>query len=322
MTYTKENIKYCLLSFDAFQQKFQEQFTSKSPAITGLFQWAKAFNGKMDFPRTAEQFSKYNLIHVNITPGNLNQLPRIIPLIKEAGAKLLVNVDYAIELWNNNFNFPEMFLEQLNRADYIFAVEENMANLLELHLKRRVPCIPHPTDVQGIGSMATLERDNVIGIHVHRYDKNYLLPWYAINHSNIDRNKYLTCLIGGSCNYTEVSHLYDTVLDHTPFPELMKITSKLLVAMDTYTIYSYGRYTTECAALAVPCISSETVSSARKLFPDLITKNNDVKDMNKKLYQLLNDQDFYNHVVMKAQDKVSYYSKESCSKMLLDYINS
>lgn len=323
MTFTQDNIRYCLLSFDLYQKQFQEQFTKHNPAISGLFQWHKVFNGSMDFPRTAEQFSKYNVIHVNITPRNLFEFARIVPLIRKAKAKLLVNVDYAIELWLSNFNYPELFLQELDKADYIFAVEERMADLLSMQLKRNVACIPHPSDVEGIGNLATKERNQMIGVNVHRYDKNYLLPWFALNNlPAINRSEILTCVMGGCFKPDEVLHLYDSYVEHVPFPEMMSITSKFLFAIDSYSIHSYGRYSVECAALAVPCVGSDKVSSIRRLWPDLAIPTNDIKAMHRVVVQLLNDFSFYAHTVEKAQELVSFYSFDSCRKMMLDFLNS
>lgn len=322
MEYTAENIRYCLLTFDHWQKSFQEQFTKHKPAISGLFQWANVFGGVMDFPRTPEQFSKFNLIHINVTPRNLFLIPQVRPKIDHKTTKLIVNVDYAIDLWLANYNFPELFLQELDRADYVFAVEPQMSEILSMHLKRPVACIPHPSDLYGIGKFATNDRTTTIGVNIHRYDRNLLLPWFALNNLQLDRAKYLTAAMGGCFTPDEVAHLYDMFIEHQPFPEMMKFLAQLLLVIDTFTIRSYGRFSIECATLGIPCIGTYLVDSIHRCFPDLCTEPNDIPKTAKLVNQLINDDDFYTEVANKAQQKVEYYSYDNCRKMMLEFLNT
>ncbi len=320
MKFTQENVKYCLLSFDAWQQGYYEQFFEKEPAITGLFQWAKALGGTMDFPRTPDNFSKYNLIHVNLTPRNLTQLYRIAPMIDRNHTKLIVNVDYTIDLWVNNY-IPEQFLAALDMADYVFGVEEMQADLLAHALKRPVACIPHPADIDGIGKLATTERKPIYGAFIHRYDKNFMLPWFALQ--NLDRNKWMTMAMTGGCvPGGDVACFYDMYQGHLGFPDMCKAMAEMYCLIDTYTIRSYGRFSIDAAALGVPCIGPNCVNSIVRCFPDLTTEINDMPAQSKLVDRLAEDEDFYRHVSEYAQRQVEYYGYQNCRTLMFDFLNS
>lgn len=318
MTWTRENINYCLLSFDAYQHDFYQQFASKSPAITGLFQWVNAFGGAMDFPRTPEQFSKYNLVHLNISARNLWLMPKLKGLLPKS-TKLLINVDYAIELWANNFPAPELFLQELNKADYIFAVEPKMARLLSHALNRNVPCIPHPCDTEGVAKLATTDRKRMITVNVHRYDKNYLLPWYALQ--DLNKNEWVSALAGGAVNAMDVAHLYDMVIPHLGYPDMCKHIAESWLCYDPYSVNSYGRFAIDCAALAVPCICSSMTQSGHTLFPLTTIDPYDVTTAKRLIHKLTEDEDFYREVAEYANEAVEFYSLDNCADMMIDFLN-
>jgi hypothetical protein len=320
MKYTPENIRYCLLSFDHFQDKFTRQFTEKKPSISGLFQWTNAFGGAMDYPRTPEDFEKYNVIHVNITPRNLMLIADLKPKLPKH-CKLVFNVDYSVDLWLNNFPNPGLFLQELDKADCIFGVEPIQAETLEMLLHRPVHLIPHPSDIEGIGQLQTNERKSMIGTMIHRYDKNYLLNAYALRHS-LNQSEWKTCVFGGSYEPTDVAHLYDIQHAHLAFPELMKITSQLYAVIDTYTIHSYGRYTVEAAILGVPCIGPSCVSAQKRLFPETTIPSNDFPLLSYMIRKLTTDEDFYASVVEKCQNEIDYYSYDNCRNLFLNMLNN
>ena len=158
---------------------------------------------------------------------------------------------------------------------------------------------------------------------IHRYDKNYLLPWYAINTIPEIGHEYMTCAMGGAWNNPQdVSNLYDMYIDHMPFSELMQVTAKLFFAIETYTIHSYGRFSIECAALGIPCIGCELVSSLKHCFPRLTTKSNDLIAIHDLSMQLIHDHNFYKDIVATAQEKVNYYSYDNCTQLMLQFLNS
>jgi len=324
MVFTQENIKYCLMAFSNWESPHSDEYAKQPIPLSGLFNWSHVFNGKRFFPRSTEETSEFNLIHVNITANNLFLIPHIVKMIDRNKTKLLFNVDYAIEMWYPHFKFPSLFIDLLDKADYIFSVEEEMANTLELLLKRKIACIPHPSDIDAIKSLQTTERWPMIGAMLHCYDANQLLPALSIN-SVIDtmRPTWRSTAIGGIAVEKEVGHLYDNFLPHTPnFSEFLRYIAQLYTMIESYTIHSYGRTTVECAALGVPVIGSGVVSSQRRCFPDLCTDTASVAQTAGLLKELIKNKPFWTKKKKKAIVKSEYYSFDNCRTMMLNFLNA
>lgn len=323
MTFTNENIKYCLLAFAAWEPKHVEDFTSQSLSLSGLFNWSVAFNGDRKYPRTQEEFDKYNLLHVNITANNIFLIPDLIKKIDRNKTKLILNVDYALELWNTHFKHPTFLFHVLDMADYIFSVEERMAETLSLVLKRPVACIPHPTDITNIQKFKNTERWKTIGVMHHVYDQNIVLPALAINSVLEENPSWNSAAVGGVANEKEFGHLYTQFVPYTDqFENFIKYISQLYCMVESYTVHSYGRVTVEAAALGIPVIGSNLVSSQRRCFEGLTTEVSDILGTSKFLHNLLNDNELWTYHAQNAVKKSEYYSFENCKQLMLQHLNA
>jgi hypothetical protein len=319
MRFTNDNIKYCLLTWDHLENEHVSHFIEPVP-ITGLFNWSLLFNGVRTFPRTADDFAKYNVIHVNITHKNLPLLSKIIPLIDRNVTKLLVNVDYAIEMWSQTFPHPELLLQEIDGADYIFAVEPNMADLLSSALQRYVPCIPHPCATHEIEKYRTNQREKKVMISAHRYDTNFQIPYFFTRRLP---DNWISCIMGAHNNFDSIIHLYHECQRQLTFEESIKYISTKYAMVETHTLNSYGRVTIEAAVLGVPCIGPANISSMQRCFPDLIYKHHaSPVNMMCCLFDKLQDQAFYSEVAKKAIEASKYYSYDNCRSLMLDFLNS
>ncbi len=321
MLFTEENIKYCTLTFDQPTKSHIEFHAEDNLCISGLYLWTKAFKGTFDFPIFPEDTEKYNLIHVNITPRNIPLVCQLIPMLNRNKTKLIFNVDHSIDLWQQTFPYPFQLFETLDKADYLFGVEPDMCEMLSEALHRNVECIPHPVDVDQLKLLRQHDRDQRIGVSIHRYVGNFLLPWYAVK--NLPSG-WVTTAIGAQVGdfQPRVHHLYPEVQPHVKFQELMPFVATLYAMVESYTIRSYGRLTTECAALAVPVIGADCVASQNKCFPDLTTHGFNPLKMQKLLHRLLNEPDFYTHVIKYALEHVESYSIKNSKQKMLTFLNS
>jgi len=317
--FDNENIKYCLLAFDHNEEKDDNDHGGRQLPISGLYNWANIFNGKRMFPRTPEEFDQFNLFHINITSKNLFLLSTFLKK-KPSSAKLLLNIDFSVELWNQNFAYPDILLEQIDKADYIFAVEPLMAEILSDALRRHVPCIPHPIDTEGLKTFQTNSRLNQIGVSLHRYDNNFLLPYFAIKDF---APEYQSLLLGSTTSSKQnFLHMYDFILENCSFEKLINTINKLYIVYESYTIHSYGRLSAECAVLGIPCVGAECVSSIKKCFPDLATKTNDIVKQKSIINYLIHDKEFYSEVAIKALKLSEYYSYNNCKSLLMGLLNN
>lgn len=320
MTFTADTIKYCLLTWDKIEDDHIEKDAGRELTITGLYNWSKIFKGKRTFPRTAGDFDKYNLIHINFTPKNLPLMSKILPKINRNKTKILLNIDFALELWSRSFQHPELLMQEIDKADYIFGVEERMCELLETTLKRKVACIPHPCPTKKLATYRTHTRKKKFGISAHRYDTNLIIPWFMINET-VPR-EFVTCLVGGYTALDRAVHLYDEVQEYVAFENLIPYLAKMYAMLETYTLHSYGRLTIECAILGVPCVCPNIVSSGRRLFPELCFPFNDTKAAKAKIEMLINDKDFYEEVTRYGIKEAEHYSFENCRKLMLEFLNT
>lgn len=319
MQFTGENIKYCLLAWDFEEEETGNAYGTKELPISGLYNWANALNGKRMYPQTDEELAQFNLFHINITGRNLLLLSTFLKTMP-AGAKLLLNVDLSVELWQNVYNYPDFFLDQINRADYIFAVEPLMADILGRALKRKVGCIPHPVAYEELTKLRCKDRLNQIGVALHRYDMNYVMPHYVVKELP---KGWQSIALGSTEKKSKMLHLYTFAKEACAFEDLMKLTATLYAVYETYTIHSYGRYSLECAVLGVPCVGPKMVSSIAHCFPELATEQSyDLKGSSKLLRKLIEDFDFYTEVARGGMEKARDYSYEASKKKLVEFLNS
>jgi len=316
-------MRYCLLSFAAWEPRFANEFAKQEIPLSGLFNWSILFNGDRAFPRAREEFEKYNLLHVNITANNMNLIPKLLRQIDREKVKLVFNVDYAIELWGANLRFPEMLWHILDMADYLFAVEEQMAQIMSMALTRNVACIPHPVNIEALKKLRTTERLPLIGALHHGYDGNIVLPSIAINEAIAElRPKWRSAALGGVATETSYGHLYDHFVPAIKdFAVYAKLLSEYYAIIESYTMHSYGRTTIECAAMGVPVIGSDLVSSQRRCFPQLATGTNDIAGAARRLKELIKNPEYWTAVTKTAMAEAEYYSFENCEKMMLDLLN-
>ena len=320
MIFNEQNTKYCLLCFDPYEEQEGNTFGDKALPLSGLFNWARVFNGVRKFPTCRAEYEQFNLIHINVTTRNLFLIDQIIKNLP-SHAKLLLNIDFSIDMWRSSLPmYPELILSLIDKADFIFAVEPEMASLLSISLGRKVPCIPHPVATHLIKDFRAEERLNQIGFSVHRYDDNILIPGFV---ARMLPENFQTIVLGGvHSTKASVQHMFSFFKETCPFEELIKTIAPLYALYETYTIHSYGRLTAECACLGVPVIGGKFVYSIDKCFPDLaLDKPNDFTNAVKLFNKLINDKDFYSYVAVRAMQLSEYFSFENCKEMMLEFLN-
>lgn len=320
MTFTEDNIKYCLLTFDRPTKDHVESYAQQKLCISGLYHWSKIFKGEFNFPLWPEDTEKFNLIHVNITPRNIPLLDQLLPMINRNKTKLMFNVDHSAHLWMSTFPYPVQLLTALDKADYLFGVEPLMCEILSDSLKREVPCIPHPVDVEQLSKLRKQDRASRIGVSVHRYYGNTVLPWFVIN--DLPKGWVATAIGASAPNFNpKIHHMYPEVQPYLKFENLMEFVSDLYAMVESYFIASYGRLTAECAALGVPVVGGETVGAQARCFPETSTLRFHPVELKTKLRRLLNDQDFYTEVVRYAIKAAEFYSLKRSKERMLDFLN-
>lgn len=238
---------------------------------SGLTNWSKVFDGHLGIPSTVEDFERFDVIHVNMSSGNvgyIRKLKRQMELIPADKRPLIVaNPDYAIEMWNS-YQRLDLFLQDIALADRIFCVHSTMSNTLSTWLGRYVYTIPHPTNVNQLREkFLPLKQDKfqfpTIMVISHAYDMNVMHVTETVDRYRKDVNPDIRLILVGHVEKDKVwlKTVYDEVHDNIPFTALMPLVARMDCVIDTALTHSYGRIGVECAALKTPCIGNVNIES-------------------------------------------------------------
>jgi glycosyltransferase involved in cell wall biosynthesis len=280
--------------------------------ISGLWQWSRAFDkygekGEADLIRRCEDLEKYDIVHINMTGGNLS-LPQMVrdELGDGSDTKLVVNVDFDVAQWGAIWNYPTMLIDATNCADMLFHVESAGAKIISHALGRAVHTLPHPVDVIGIDLYKKTEREATITTMWHRYIPDCMLPYLAQKYIPLYR-----VLLGYRGKMPTLS-MYDHVYQPQSFTDSIDVMSCSTFGCDLYPGRSYGRSVIEYAALAVPCVCSNTIEASCRCFPDLAVDPYDIQGAHERFKMLMDDDDKLVEVYTYAYEAAGYYSQKNC----------
>lgn len=312
-------VKYCLVSSYYYQDVVAASTGSGNTSLTGLYSWTKAFRGDAKFiPGVDKDIAeKYDIIHMNMTPGNMGVPLKLREILgKDSSTKIVMNVDYAYEMWQNNFKVLDVMFHELNRADMIFHVEPIGAKILEHNLKRKVHVIPHPADIKHIKARKKPPSELWFGTMHHRYDIGtaWISPYLAMK----DIPNIQKVLLGVTPDIDVPSYEFDQVFQRVNFEEGLNFMSNCIVGCDPFSYHSYGRCVIEWAAMGIPVVGSERISAMHRLFPDLVVEPNDVSKMHTHFKNLYYHPDLAEELGAQAREKSEYYSLDNCRSMVLE----
>jgi glycosyltransferase involved in cell wall biosynthesis len=307
-------MKYCLISSARWKEL---AFPDGMPDIlpSGLYQWLSAFeDSQMVLPKTREDIEAFDIIHINMPRANIPYVDYYVKR-KDSRTKIVVNIDYSVDLWQKAYEHWPIVLQEIDKADLIFHVEPYGAELLSEMLHRPVPTIPHPVNVKAIREKFLREKKPnpkpLIGVMGHRYDQNYLLPYFVFR--DLDVQSFLFDHVEGESE-KGIGFLYDATFGRIPHEEYLTVMSKCDIMIETATTYSYGRSVVEAAALDVPVVGGSNVSAMKILFPSLVVDNpRDVSGQKGMLVDVLN----YKDPAEWLSDRIDFYSTVTCKNRLL-----
>lgn len=307
-----KDIKYLLVTNYIHAQLLDEEL-----ARTGLYQWVNVFKGDIKYPRDVVDYSKYDIIQVNLTAQDIHLLADIKDsLPKDSKTRLVLNNDYTTESWGKSFPNPGTLARELNVADMVFGTEYYQVTALTELLNRRVYIIPHPADVKRLKSLSSIPKKNIISTIWRRYDNFSYIPHFVVrNHGlttqligfdkNLDNKTYLT------------TTLYDYVFQGTNYFDFCNQMRESLIVYDPFTYHSYNRAIVDCAALGVAVVGSNRTQSVNVCYPYTKVDPYDVTGARKLIEKLIADKEFYDKVVNYAKDMVEVYNhKNSMEKYL------
>jgi len=301
-----KDIKYLLCTNYIHQQLLDEEL-----ARTGLYQWLNVFNGEVKCPRDVLDYSKYDIVQVNMSKQDIGTITDIREEIgKDSKTKLVLNNDYTTEMWGSTFEQPNVIGRESHAADMIFGTEYHMSTAMTEMTGRTCYIIPHPADVRRLKSLAPVPTKHVISTIWRRYDKNAFIPHF------ITRNHGLTTqLIGFDKNQEPktwaITPLYDYVFAGTNYFDFCDQMRESKVVFDPFTFHSYNRAIVDCASLGVAVVGSNRTQSVNLCYPYTAVDPWDVKAAREMIDKLLTDEEFRNKVIQTAKTNAEFYNHEN-----------
>jgi len=288
--------------------------------LSGLWQWSLVFDkygkkGDVRLLRRKEELEEYDVIHINMTAGNL-ALPQMIrdEIGDGSDTKLVVNVDFDVMQWGANWQYPTLLTSAVDCADMIFHVESAGANILEHVLNRKVHTLPHPVDVDSLDKYKKTEREPTIVTMWHRYIPDCTIPYFAQKDIDLYR-----ILLGYGGKVPTLS-MYDFVYKPRAFINAIETMSAATFGCDLYPGRTFGRAVVEFAALAVPCVCSNTIEAARRCFPTLAIDPFDVAGAHKLFMSLIDEEGKISEIYKYAYKAAGYYSQKNCYNRMIEAI--
>lgn len=308
--------------------------------ITGIYHWGRIFGD--DYSRTwlfhedVDDYEEFDIVHVNffgLTESLITDIRKRIGW--NSKTKIVVNIDYSVEIFGRceDFKKPYQVARDLESADMIFATEPRQLEALQVLLSddKKIHLIPHPTAVNELKGLympvdERLRKNKhpkpVILVNLHRWDFNYLLPFFALkprDDKRLDYENYVSNINEHDLQELNKARLlYRHHLVPMPFSRFMEFSRMFYVALDSYTLYSYGRFCLDFACLGIPVVGSETCDSQKRIFPELTTHQFDVKKQYEILKELRYNREFHQEVINKGMEEVEFYNYENSRGRFLE----
>lgn len=321
-------LKYILIGDNKGRDHLNAAPEDSRLQLSGLYQWANAFKrfgkgGTIDALWRREDLEEYDIVHINMTPSNLQHISVIRDELGESSStKIVCNVDLDVAHWSVNYSYyMTSLVRELEKADILFHVESTGANVLSHLMDRKVHVCPHPVDVSGIYDHMKKEREPIAGIMFHRYTGESMVPYIALRKIPLRRVLFGYTPIGKQAAVANAG-MYDDILPHQGFNTHIEELSKMFLGCDLYNGFTYGRAVVEMAALAIPTVASNTIEAARHLFPETAVNPFDTKGAEEKFKRIISDPDFADSVLLTAAEKRSMYGLENRYRAFCEMIES
>ena len=307
----------------------------------GMYQWQRAFNTGKDTGVISHinsvapaDLKNYDIVHANLCGVSAASIPRVKEAIKGTDTKLILNLDYAVELVQEAFARPKEMWEAVLAADFIFAQEPFQQNFLNFFLryqnpdnpsnnppKHSIPCIPHPCDTEGLKKFVVPNEDRLdqCTVMIHRYKEPVLIP--AVISWGIKSSTWAVGFTQGNIPmglFTEASALME-------WPRYIYKLAHSTMALDYYLgIHSHSRFVEECACLGIPCVSTCESYTAKMIFPEINHDETDLRGIRNDLERLEKGfesgtpDEFWLDLQKKGSERVEQFNYVNSKQHLLD----
>lgn len=300
-----------------------EQLFTQTPLVSGYYQWHRVLDTKFAlYHEVKGSLNDYDVILVGMTKAD-ERVALLSRIRDEVGdkAKLVVCMDYAIEMWPSKFD-PHTLERELKNADMLFGGEPKMVSYLRALTGDKIPVelIVHPTDTYGLSKFRRIkkEADDDALLLIHEYNDEWWGPYLVQKDL-----PYSVVAVGGQriIDQSVAWHFYPKVSKKLEYVKWLEVVSNHKCVIDSYhTLHNYGRLQVECAVLGVPVVGSNVTYAQTLLWPQLTSEPHDVFHQRELFTRLMEDQEFWHECVDYATAKVDFFGHDERKKEMLEKI--
>jgi hypothetical protein len=291
--------------------------------VSGIYNWHRVFEGKFKkFEDVKDTLHEYDIVFMSINALDLNvQLASRIRERIDNSTKLVIAIDYGIELWQGQLN-ARWLASELQQGDMVFGGEPMICNYCNVLLENKVVVheMAHPTNVDALAvkRIPIDQRDDEIVAFIHMYDNNWFSPWMVTH----DLPWKTTAVM---MNHTIEPHMrgwFEYYRRGGHWEEYQNWVATKSVVVDSYhRIHSYGRNAIQCAVMETPSIGTSWVSSQMNLWPRLTTEPDDVTRQRELLKQIMTERSFREDCIAYAASKIGEYNYDERKGKFLKFLN-
>jgi len=297
------------MKFMQVDNHIQHNILAANPLVGGYYNWHRVFGGEFCLLNDVrDKLQDYDVVFLALTKFSLES--RLIRDITTNG-KIVVTIDYAIELWKDVIN-PAYLEEALQFADMVitptFTCEMYLRSIFD---HDKIVRMAHPSDLDAIATYAKpaidkRQRDAVS--FIHNYESNWLAPYLVMREQDC-RGIAVT---NSADVQAKATPFFQYIMEAKPYPEYLSwVSSKYAYVESYHSVHSYGRTQVENAVLGLPTIGADNITAQRQLWPSLTSEVGDVHRQRQLLRRLLDDRQFYQDACEYAADAVAVYGYES-----------
>lgn len=306
------------MKFIQIDNHIQHEILAVEPLVGGYYNWHRVFGGDFClFSDAREELRDADIVFVALTKFALDS--RLVSKIATKG-KIVVTVDYAVELWKDAIN-PAYLEEALQLADMVIAptpgVESYLKAIFDHH---KIIRMTHPSNLDAISTYkkSTNFRKRDAVSFIHNYEGNWLAPYLVMREQDC-RGIFVTNSVDIQ---NKATPFIEYVMQAKPYPDYLEWVSNKFAYVESYhSVHSYGRTQVENAVLGLPSIGANNIVAQRELWPALTTDIADVYKQRQLLARLLADPEFYQTVCEYAAAAVQAYSYEHKKQEFMNKLN-
>lgn len=272
------------------------------------------------------RFKGYDVMFIPPYPHLLN-FGLIKYLRQNTGLIMVGPISQTLEnyIYDQNIFFKTLY-PYLDLYDGIMSHSEKEASMFRHIFGKPAELIGHCVDLEHNELLNKGKREDAI-VSCARFHWNNAYANVCVARHFRDRLRFYD-FMSANCTqkdredmrkYYQILGVQPEYLPKTKWENMIKQLSNFKVAINMENRHNGSKFIIDCALAGVPCVCSNMLGSSR-LFPDLQIDAFDIDGAIQKTQLLLDNNDFYNLIIKKAQEKLKFFDSKQGAKRFINLI--